>query len=175
MRRGSDFSIRGVWSWLKADAQRADLVSNGEHDSDSGHRQEGDGAEYRSRLVDVATPILWVGGACWVAAAIVLLFSVGVVLSGEVELGVGPFVPTVALLVLGSVLRGAGRRLSAGYGPGLPRVVGLAFAGAGAAMLLGGGVMALDDPAGLVLMAFGLVFVGAGYAVPRLVAASSGR
>jgi len=134
-----------------------------------------DTRDYRSALADYAVPIRWVGGACWVLAAVVLLFSTGFVLSGETELGVAPFVPTVTLLALGYVLRVTARRLGQGQGPGLPTVVGMAFIGVGGAMVLGGIFMAVDDPAGLVLLAFGLLFIAAGYLAWKLFAAPSGR
>jgi hypothetical protein len=58
--------------------------------------------------------------------------------------------------------------------PALPVVAGWAFMAAGAAMVAGGIVLALDDPGGFALIGFGLVFGGAGWLARRLFATPAG-
>ena len=52
--------------------------------------------------------------------------------------------------------------------PDLPTLAGIVFGAAGALMVLGGIAMVFDDPAGFALIAFGLVFIGAGTLAYRL-------
>lgn len=54
-----------------------------------------------------------------------------------------------------------------GLATSLPIVAGWVFLGFGTAMVLGGILLAVDDPAGLALVAFGTVFAGAGILAQR--------
>lgn len=57
----------------------------------------------------------------------------------------------------------------------LPLLAGWVFMGFGAAMAIGGAFITVDDPAGLALLAFGLLFIGAGYLAKRLFAVPEGK
>jgi len=55
------------------------------------------------------------------------------------------------------------------------KIAGVVFIGAGALMIAGGLLLAIDDPAGLFLSLFGLVFVGAGLLARRMFATPAGK
>ncbi len=57
----------------------------------------------------------------------------------------------------------------------LPKIAGLVFMGFGALMVVGGIILVFDDPGGFALIAFGLVFGGAGYLARRLFAVPEGK
>lgn len=63
-----------------------------------------------------------------------------------------------------------------GFGPDqLPRIGGWIFTAAGFVMVAGGLALAFEEPGGLALSAFGLVFVGAGWLMRRLFTAPEGQ
>ncbi len=69
-------------------------------------------------------------------------------------------------------LKGAGE---AGIPSEVERIAPWIFIGAGGLMLAGGLALAIDEPAGFGLAAFGAVFIGAGLLVRRLMKAVSGK
>jgi len=85
------------------------------------------------------------------------------------------FIVPVIFLAIGQSLRVAARRIEDGNGPDLPTLAGYAFAAAGVAMIVGGIVKTFDTPAGLVLVVFGIVFLGASYIARRVLATPEGQ
>lgn len=66
-------------------------------------------------------------------------------------------------------------RTRLGHPDSLGRLGFWVFTGFGGFMVLGGVFLTFDDPAGLAVIAFGLIFVGAGYLARRLFTAPSGK
>jgi hypothetical protein len=128
-----------------------------------------------SMLAQFAGPIRWVGNGIWGLAAFVLIVGAVVIfLSGE-ELNIGLIITAAVLVGIGWLFRYAARRLEDGDGAEMPVVASYTFMAAGAAMVIGGIALVIDDPGGFALIAFGLVFIGAGYLARRLFATPAGK
>ena len=123
----------------------------------------------------MAGPVRWVGTGVVVLGAVVLVAgSAAMLLAGE-GFSVGPILTAAVLGGIGLALRHFAGRLVRGDGPELPVVASYVFIGVGAVMLVGGIALVFDDPGGFALMAFGLVFAGAGYLARRLFATPAGK
>lgn len=57
----------------------------------------------------------------------------------------------------------------------LPKLAFWVFTGFGVVAVVGGIVLALDDPGGLALVAFGVIFIGAGWAAKRIFSPPEGK
>lgn len=118
---------------------------------------------------------IWLSKACWFIAFLVVAITTGAWLLADAEVGIGSLIGPGIFLLLGWAFRVGARRIETNSLPELPVLGGYAFMGFGGAMVLGGIVMVIDDPAGFALMAFGLVFIGVGFAAKKLFATPEGK
>ncbi|MFW6039903.1 MAG: hypothetical protein ACOC9N_02370 [Gemmatimonadota bacterium] len=123
----------------------------------------------------LATILRRIGIATRLLGVILLIAVGGLVATGRAQATIGAFVAPAGLIGLGQLLYAAERPLREKGLPPLSTLTGYAFIGAGIAMVIGGLVLVVDDPAGFALAAFGLVFVGAGHLARRIFSPPEGK
>ena len=126
-------------------------------------------------LATMAGPLRWVGNLIIGLAVLFLIIGIVVTLANDEEFQIGLIVGIAFSAAPGWLCRYAARRIEGGDGPEMQVVIFYVFLTAGAAMVIGGGVLALDEPGGFALIAFGFVFVGAGYLVKRFFTTPEGK
>ena len=128
-----------------------------------------------SMLAELAGPIRWVGNGIMGLAALILILGIVATLANDEEFQIGIVIGAAVVAGIGWLCRYAARRLEHGDGPEMPVVASYTFMTAGGAMVVGGIVLVFDDPGGFALIAFGLVFIGAGYLCKRIFATPEGK
>ncbi len=115
------------------------------------------------------------------AGAIAVVVGLSALVVG-VLIVLGRLKPQPELIIAGILVSGvagglhlAARRIARMGSVGLETLAAAVFGGFGMALVAGGGIMVFDDPVGFAVMAFGVPFIGAAYAVRRLFGMSSGR
>lgn len=125
-------------------------------------------APLRPPLTDgFAGPLRWIGAGLLVVAALIAAIGTAFAI-GEGTYDFGYLIGVAVFAALGGGLRYVAGRLQRGEGFDLPTVVGAVFGVFGLAIVAVGIGLTVDDPAGLFVIGFGLVFVGVGYLAWRL-------
>ncbi|MEQ9641094.1 MAG: hypothetical protein RIM84_13815 [Alphaproteobacteria bacterium] len=126
-----------------------------------------------SPLAGIGRPIRWIGNGCCLLGAL-LIAGGTVVFAAYGEFEPGFYIFGAIMVAIGLGIRWAVSWLTRGAGPEMPVVAGYVFMGFGAIAVAGGIVLTFDDPGGIALIVFGLVFIGAGWLARRLFATPDG-
>ena len=122
-----------------------------------------------------ARPLRWIGNGTCAFGGLAFAGVFYLALDGDIEPEFGTFIVPAIFVAIGFALRRGAISLSQPGRLDLPTIGGYAFSGLGVLMAVGGTAMAFDDPVGFVLIAFGLLFFGAGYLARRLFATPEGK
>ena len=124
-------------------------------------------------LAGFGKPIKWIGNGICVLGAL-LVAGGTVVFAAYREFEPGFYVFGAILLALGLGMRWGATRLERDDGLSLPDIIGFVFMGFGAIMVVGGIALTFEEPGGILLIVFGLVFGGTGYMARRLFSTPEG-
>lgn len=128
-----------------------------------------------SLLATMAGPLRWVGNGIIGLAVLFLIIGIVATVANDEGFQIGLIIGPAIIAATGWLCRYAARRIEGGDGPEMQMVISYIFLTTGTAMVIGGGVLAFDEPGGFALIALGLVFVGAGYFVKRFFATPEGK
>ncbi len=126
-------------------------------------------------LADYAGPIRWIGNGICGFALFVLVAGTIAMLTSDEGFDFTIVVITGVFFAIGLLFRFGANKLAGGDGPEMPVVFSWVFMAAGGAMVVGGIVLVIDDPAGFALMGFGAVFLAAGWFARKLFATPAGK
>ena len=126
-------------------------------------------------LADYAGPIRWIGNGICGFAVFVLVAGTIAVLTSDEGFDFTIVVITGVFFVIGLLFRFGANKLADGDGPEMPVVFAWVFMAAGSAMVVGGIVLVIDDPASFALMGFGAVFLAVGWFACKLFSTPAGK